>query len=445
MDDQPPHAEAALSGAVTGTGGEGAGGGAVLAGGEPADARFDALTALLGAHRDVWEPRPFASARPGWAEAHPEVARWLLALDDAAVTRLEEAPAAAFTDAPATLRGWAEAASALAAVPSVAATPLGRLDDPRVPWRIPGRKWRQIQAFAAAAGEGGDPAEVVDWCAGKGHLGRTLGAVRGAAVTLVEHDARLRREALELAAQVGVDARFATADAHGAEARAELGPGVTAVALHACGGLLVSLLRGAVAVGVPQVHAAPCCYHRAHVDGRGTVPVSAAGRAAGLALTHSALRLATADEVVAPGRLRRGRRRENAWRLGLDELLREASGVDVYTPLGTLPVELVKRPFAAFCEEAAAIRGLALPASWDPGRAERVGWQRAQEARALGLVRGLFRGALELWLALDRALFLAEARYRVRIGRFCAREVTPRNLLISATRRDDLGDGEDTA
>lgn len=423
MDDQPLHPEAALSVEP----------GVFLADAEPAEGRFAALSALLTGYRAVWEPRPFASARPAWAVAHPEVARWLLSLDDAAVARLDEGPAGALRGAPATLRAWAEAASALVAVPMARGSRPARLEDPRLQWRIPGRKWRQIEAFAAALGDDDGRAPIVDWCAGKGHLGRTLAAARGVPVTLVEHDAALGREALELAATAGVDAAFSPVDAHGPGARAALGPETVAVALHACGGLLASLLRAAVDARVPRVHAAPCCYHRAHVDGRGTTPLSAAGRAAGLTLTHSALRLATTDEVVAPGRLRRGRRRENAWRLGLDELLREASGVDAYTPLGTLPPELMKLSFRAFCEEAAALRGLALPAAWDAARAERMGFLRAQEARALGVVRGLFRGPLELWLALDRAFFLVEAGYLVRVERFCARAVTPRNLLISAS------------
>ncbi len=54
--------------------------------------------------------------------------------------------------------------------------------------------------------------------------------------------------------------------------------------------------------------------------------------------------------------------------------------------------------------------------------------------RNLELVRGLFRRPLELWLLLDRALFLEEQGYQVRLGTFCAHELTPRNLLLLAER-----------
>ena len=49
-------------------------------------------------------------------------------------------------------------------------------------------------------------------------------------------------------------------------------------------------------------------------------------------------------------------------------------------------------------------------------------------------LRHLFRRPLELWMVLDYAVFLEEQGYRVRLGRFCARELTPRNLLVDAVR-----------
>ena len=60
--------------------------------------------------------------------------------------------------------------------------------------------------------------------------------------------------------------------------------------------------------------------------------------------------------------------------------------------------------------------------------------QSLAQVRNLELVRGLFRRPLELWLLLDRALFLEEQGYQVRLGTFCAHELTPRNLLLLAER-----------
>jgi hypothetical protein len=397
-------------------------------------ARLTALTALLTARRPLWEERPFATLPPSWAAAHPDVAAFLDGLDHADVSRLEEAEELDPAEVPPAFAQWSREARALTRVPTTHAPAL-ELADKRLAMYVPGRKWAQIHGFAGAArvalGPGVD--RIVDWCAGKGHLGRLLGAATGLPVTLVELDPRLADDALDLAAKAGCDVTFHAADALTAAAWAELAPGRAVVALHACGGLTNAAIEQAVRRDVPELVLAPCCYHKAHGAHRGLAPMSVAGARSGFALTHSALRLATADEVVAPGRHRRARRRENAWRLGLDLLLREATGEDVYTPLGTLPREALHLPFEAFCRATAARLGLPLPARFDPAAAEHAGWERARRARGWGLVRSLYRRPLELWLVLDRALYLAEAGRSVSVEAFCERTVTPRNLLIRSS------------
>ena len=52
----------------------------------------------------------------------------------------------------------------------------------------------------------------------------------------------------------------------------------------------------------------------------------------------------------------------------------------------------------------------------------------------LSVVRHAFRRALEVWLVLDLAVHLESRGYRVDVGQFCERALTPRNLLISARR-----------
>ncbi|HET8711292.1 MAG TPA: hypothetical protein VFM32_07945, partial [Spongiibacteraceae bacterium] len=73
-----------------------------------------------------------------------------------------------------------------------------------------------------------------------------------------------------------------------------------------------------------------------------------------------------------------------------------------------------------------------LPHDLDYARYEQAGWERLREVAALNLPRLAFRRVLELWLALDRALFLHESGYRVEVGLFCAHVLTPRNILIKA-------------
>ena len=99
-----------------------------------------------------------------------------------------------------------------------------------------------------------------------------------------------------------------------------------------------------------------------------------------------------------------------------------------------LPVAWLDKDFASYCHDLAALKGLALHGSIDWPALEAAGWRRLAEVRNLELVRDLFRRPLELWLLLDRALYLEERGYQVKLGTFCTYQLTPRNLLLLAER-----------
>lgn len=100
----------------------------------------------------------------------------------------------------------------------------------------------------------------------------------------------------------------------------------------------------------------------------------------------------------------------------------------------SLPSAWLDKPFADYCRDLAALKNLSTVGSPDWAALEAAGWQRLAEVRNLELLRGLFRRPLELWLNLDRALFLVEQGYNVRLGTFCEIPLTPRNLLLLAER-----------
>ena len=75
-----------------------------------------------------------------------------------------------------------------------------------------------------------------------------------------------------------------------------------------------------------------------------------------------------------------------------------------------------------------------MPDGLDYAAFEAGGAQRLPIVARMELVRHLFRRPLELWLVLDRALYLQEQGYRVQIGEFCDKPLTPRNILIHAER-----------
>lgn len=393
-------------------------------------ARFDALSALLAARWDLWTARPFVHRRPSWARAHPEVAGWLRALPLERLTAIDQAPHAPPADAPPAFRAWAEEAAALTRIPDLAGPGLAALERERLGTRVPARKWAQVRAFVAAAAPRLPPdlERAVDWCAGKGHLGRAVHLAAGLPVRALERRADLCRQAEHLAGFFGVAPYHAEALDVLVGGRAHLGSGAVGVGLHACGILWRTLLADAAQAGAAAA-VAPCCYH--NLGGEEVYrPLSARGRATGLEFLQPHLRLAVAEERVARPAIRRARRREQAWRLGLDLLLREASGVDAYVPQGVFPKAWIDLDFADFCRTAAEAIGRDLPPRFDPEAAQAAGEARAQEVYALAQVRSLYRRPLELWLVLDAAMRELEAGREVELGTFCDPDLTPRNLLM---------------
>lgn len=388
--------------------------------------RFQQLDGFLLQHQALWRPRPFTHMRLAWEAEHPELALWLRGRS------LEEAEAAhnqpAQLLAPAPFSQLAAQATALSCMDELPTSPTPS-SDARQSADVPGRKWRQIQAFGAALIFREAPQHWLDWCAGKGHLGRQL-ANRGGELTCLEWDPALVATGTQLSQKLGIDATHRQQDVMTDDVAARLDPTMTPVALHACGDLHVRLIDLSIAQRCRQLAIAPCCYNRIQTDRY--QPLSSLARRSALELSRDDLGLPLSETVTAGARERRQRDQSMAWRLGFDLLQRELRGKNDYLPTPSLPSSWLKKSFAQYCRDLAALKQLPEPSEQDWEALERRGWQRLAEVRNLELLRGLFRRPLELWLLLDRALVLAENGYAVRLGTFCPAELTPRNLMLIA-------------
>ena len=388
------------------------------------EARFEALDAFLIEHQGLWRPRPFTHRQLPWETDHPELAHWLRQ------RTLAEAEASHNTPhelkAPAPFPQLAEQALRLSAVDKLPTHPLAPARH-RLNVDVPGRKWQQIEAFGAALQFAQPPAHWLDWCAGKGHLGRRL-LQTGQQLTCLEYDPALVAAGQALSEHHQLPATHRLQDVMAA---VTISPEHTPVALHACGDLHVRLLHLASAAGCKQLALAPCCYNRINADTYQAL--STAGKASRLQLSIDDLGLPLSETVTAGNRVRLQRDTSMARRLGFDQLQRQLSGCDQYLPTPSLPAGWLEKPFADYCQELAIRKGLST-GEQDWAALEAFGWQRLAEVRNLELLRGLFRRPLELWLVLDRALFLAENGYRVEVGSFCEPALTPRNLMVLAER-----------
>ena len=391
-------------------------------------AHFKALDTYLRDHQYLWRPRPFTQLNVPWEAHHPHLSQWLRqrSLQDAEACH--NAPHDLI--APAPFSDWAATSLALSAMPRLPAHPLTPAA-PRLQVDVPGRKWQQIEAFAQRLGFKEAPEHWLDWCAGKGHLGRRL-LGPGQQLTCLEYDPALIESGQHLSQRHHFPARHVQQDVLLADAALQLTAHMTPVALHACGDLHVRLLQLASAAGCAQLALSPCCYNR--IEASHYQPLSTAAKASALQLSQEDLSLPMSETVTAGSRVRRQRDESMARRLGFDLWQRQRRGCDDYLPTPSLPSAWLNKPFAQYCEDLAALKQLSTAGDEDWVALEAAGWKRLAQVRNLELVRGLFRRPLEVWLVLDRALYLRENGYDVQVGEFCDSQLTPRNLMVLAQR-----------
>lgn len=385
--------------------------------------RFLALQSALDTHQPLWRASPFYERRPVWCAHWPALAEAALGLDEAQFEHLSDSGEA--------LQAWltpllpvATRLEALCDLPALPPRDLPPAGD-QFNWHIPQRKREQIEAFAAHGPAAGAP--LLEWCAGKGHLGRRLALSDGQPVSSLEIDPTLCEHAAHLAARADIQQTVLCADALEAGARRHVRDH-TVLALHACGELHRTLVRHAATDGAHSYRIAPCCYYRGAQAGYHPL-----NRDADLPLDGHTLRLAVTETVTATPRIRRRLARDQAWKLGFIALRNALLG-EAIRPFRPVPPTWLTGEFADYGRFLAAREGLPLPEQVDWAHWLAIGEQRRGEVRRLELIRHAFRRGLEMWLVLDVALGLEEAGFTVRVGTFCDRALTPRNLLVLAER-----------
>lgn len=391
--------------------------------------RKERLEAILLAFDALWRPSPFRTETPDWCAQHPQLTQKLLALTEAETDALcmnnigvinwlaEDIPA---------LAELAELIRFPLSLNSSSATTEGF--DRHLACDIPGRKLEQIHAFTKALGR--PVAPLLEWCAGKGHLGRMLAWHWHHPVASLEIDPALCEDgqALTRKADLGNWQEFIQADAL-SPASAPLLAGRQGIALHACGDLHRQLILNTVAHASPALDFSPCCYYKTRLEHY--LPLCPST----LQLSRDDLRLAVTEQATASRSERDRSKQENAYKLGWQALRQKLTGDAAYRQFKPIPACWMRMDFPGFATQMALREGVELPQDIDFAGFEALGLSRAKRMWRLQVPRLAFRRALEAWLVCDMGLYLSAAGYTVTIREFCSPHCTPRNLLISARRR----------
>ncbi|MEZ8659237.1 methyltransferase [Vibrio cyclitrophicus] len=299
---------------------------------------------------------------------------------------------------------------------------------------IPGRKLQQIVSMGEAVLENHYGKEWLEWCSGKGFLGRILSQQSKQKVTSFEWQQSLCETGQAIADAQQLDMTFVQGDAFTEDAEEVFNIDQHAVALHACGDLHVELVKKSVFHGLPAVTISPCCYHLIREDVYQAM--SCVARSSALTLSKSDLRIPLQETVTGGERVKRHRQLEMSYRLGFCQLLKAELGIDEYIPIPSIKKSELSEGFESFCGWASEVKGMSLGAGINFGLYLEQGEALFWEMEKLSLVQQVFRRPLEIWLALDRAIYLQEQGYEASIEEFCERSITPRNLLIHGVKLD---------
>jgi hypothetical protein len=427
---------------------------------------FNALDSLLDALKPLWQLVAFECDHLPWQQAFPQLAQQVWLLDDAEIDSLDASqqqlvetllPCLISDIKQSQLPQADELIGQLSLLVITSATSSNTpIDTQSVSGRdqqnnnrqnndlahfsahIKGRKWQQITAFANQVDRQCQPKlprlPILEWCAGKGHLGRLMAKLQQVEVTSLEWQASLCEQGHVFAKQWQIPQTFICADAFTPieSSKPLLLIDQHAIALHACGDLHVRLLQLAASAGTQAISISPCCYHliqHSHYQ-----PLSALAKASALKLSKHDLQLPLQQSVIAGTKKQRLRNQEVLWRLGFDSLQRDIRGINGYLPVPTIKKSQLSGNFNDFCLWAANKKGLCLPNEVNWGHYLHRGIERQRLTKRIDLVAHLFRRALEHWLLHDRVCFLQEQGYQVTLSEFCANSVTPRNALIQAIK-----------
>jgi len=384
--------------------------------------QFTALDSLLMNTRSYWQCTAFDFDCLPWPELHDP----LTALTDQDVAELDTDQAQLYQFFSPYIPGI-EQLSRLASLPVITSS---RTDYPFwISNGIKGRKFTQLQDFVGALPANDQP--ILEWCAGKGHLGRMLAFNGAPSVHSIELQSHLCEQGQKSAQQQGLAMQFSQADVLTDNTQDFFNPQTHAVALHACGALHQTFMHQASAAKVTQISFSPCCYHL--FTENNYQAMSEQAKRSALNLTHRDLKLALQETVTAPSRVGKVRKTEVEWRLGFDALRKSLTGESAYVSVPSVNKAIFSDSFESFCKWAADKKAFKLPKDIDYNKFLLIGQARKKITERVELVRHVFRRAIEVWLVLDRALYLQQQGYNVSVSTFCEKQLTPRNILILAS------------
>ena len=374
---------------------------------------------LLIENRSLWSFHPFTQEVHSWECDYPEASDFLRSWTPEEVEHFEMCPQN-HPEAPSSILDIFSRCQEYTNLPIMYDSSFSC--SKQLLLNIKERKRHQLIPFISCIQ---DPClNYVDWCCGKGHLGRMLASIFGANIVGIENNLQVIEKGRSLAPQKQV---FIECDVFHNDIPDFQGG---MVALHSCGSLLTKAMEQVFEQDLQECFLVSCCYHK--INEEFYVPMSETGKKQHVCFTKKELRLPSTLEHHASKKSKRRRRADMRYRLSIDYILQEIGFHSSYTSFPPVPDFWKDLSFQEYVDQVWARENYPSISKINVKNMEEKGREQLRIIRALSSFRSMFGRVLEVWINTDRALWLQEKGYNVTLGICMPKSASPRNIAIQA-------------
>ena len=374
---------------------------------------------LLTEHRSLWSFHPFANNIFSWEQDYPDVSSFLRSWTQEEVELFEQCPQE-HPNAPQFILDLFYRCREYTSLPNLYDPSFSCPSDTLL--NIKERKRQQLVPFLSCIHE--PSTHYIDWCCGKGHLGRLLNTLFSSSIVGIENNLHVIEKGRELATG---EQEFILCDVLNDSIPALRGE---LVALHSCGSLLTKAMEQIRLQSVQRCFLVSCCYHK--ISAETYEPMTQCAKNHPLFLSKNELRLPSTLENHPSPRSKRRRRADMRYRLSIDSILQEIGFHTSYTSFPPVPDGWKDVSFSEYVALVWEREGFPSIPEINLSEMEQKGGNRLRVIRALSSFRSMFARVLEVWINADRALWLQEMGYDVELGLCMPTGVSPRNIAIRA-------------
>ncbi|MBA2404176.1 MAG: methyltransferase, partial [Bdellovibrionales bacterium] len=279
--------------------------------------------------------------------------------------------------------------------------------------------------------------KVVDIGGGIGHLAQSLANHYQLATTSLDMDPVMQQTGKDRQLNNQVEYIQVKVDASDAKFKQVLSSGCMTLGLHTCGQLANHQIMASCQEKIKGIISFGCCYEKLqHAEAAQNISQAAKDLSSPIHFNYFALTLATRAHRKMHEKDYELKLKVKFYRYAIHILLHDEYDKKELIPLGNSNPKLYDDSFGNYVEEQFRRINLPLKHTKDQLDAYYASSDRQEliwKMLTAGLIRNAFGRVMELYILLDRVLYLEEHGYKVQLLEFFDEPVSPRNIGIVAS------------